>query len=138
MRRRDYGITTAAKNQIGIRKEIWKFGILPAGGISLFPAHILAASCQGGLCGGLWHRSVLQGVIYLGLCILRLICGLVYCVRLRYVVPWQWVYVSGAVRCGRSRALVWRLMLCGAACGDVLVICCQAGGEMMRLDIKER
>lgn len=33
---------------------------------------------------------------------------------------------------------MWRLMLCGAACGDVLVICCQAGGEMMRLDIKER
>ena len=78
MRRRDYGITTAAKNQIGIRKEIWKFGILPAGGISLFPAHILTASCQGGQCGtcGIaryckaWYTwSCVCSGLYAGLCI---------------------------------------------------------------------
>lgn len=42
---------------------------------------------------------------------------------------------SGGMQQEYGRA--WRLMLCGAACGDVLVICCQAGGEMMGLDIRE-
>lgn len=78
MRRRDYGITTVAKNQIGIRKEIWRSDILPAGGISLFPAHILAASCQGGQCGtcGIaryckaWYTwACVYCGLYAGLCI---------------------------------------------------------------------
>lgn len=73
-------ITTVAKNQIGMRKEIWKFGILPAGGISLFPAHILAASCQGRAVRGLVaslsiaRRDILglvYAAAYMRACVLR-------------------------------------------------------------------
>ena len=81
--------------------------------------------------------AALQGVIYSGLCILRRYAGacalrsaMPCCTLAMGICAW-----SGGMRQEYGRA--WRLMLCGAACGDVLVICCQAGGEMMRLDAKE-